>query len=327
MTNRKLKKRLQKEADTLLQAKKEEMLSFYRPAGAQREKGHRFPVRVLVAASLTAILLATVVFAVSFGGSRSAVDPPMSDPASSAESISAVVSESVPPEPSEPAVSAPSAAFEIPPWVSEIRTPFTVAEIVEVTEETVELYSRYNGHNTDRYESTKVLCRILYSYRPEYFDMPFNYMGVDVDNYVPFEELQEIYVASASAKELKAYDRIFFQPNDMYANGHVYYGPVTDDQGRAEYLPFVDGKIHMTEEALELASFMPIREVNQEVEELLAMADRGHQNELSAVCPRFVCKGELDLAQIEEFFQGCKALSEAFDKSFHGCCVVYDPEG
>ena len=330
MTNRKLKKRLQKEADTLMQAKKEEMLSFYQPAGGRQMRGRRFPVRALVAASLAVVLLAVVVFAVSLNSSSPAVDPStpdspsMPDSPSLAGSEPATVSESSAEPPIE---SGPSAAFDIAPWVDEIRTPFAVAEIVEVTEETVELYSRYNGHNTDFYESTKVKCRILFSYRAEYFDKPFNMMGVDVDNYVPFAELQEIYVASESVGELKEQDRIFFQPTDMYVNGHVYYGPVVNDQGQAEYLPFTDGKINVTEEALEVVSFEPLRGVNEEVENLLESAERGYTSELTEASPKFVFEGELDLAQIEEFFQGCKALSEAFNKIFDGCCVVYDPEG
>ena len=134
-------------------------------------------------------------------------------------------------------------------------------------------------------------------------------------------------MSSASAGELKEHDRIFFQPTDMYANGRVYYGPITDLEGQAEYLLFIDGKINVTEETLELASFMPIWEVNEEVKDLLASAERGHTSELTEASPKFVFEGELDLAQIEEFFQGCKALSEAFDNIFDGCCNIYEPEG
>lgn len=330
MTDRKLKKRLRKEADTLMQAKKEDMLSFYQPTEEKRARGRRFPVRALIAASLVVVLLAVVVFAVSLNSSSPAVDPStpdspsMPDSPSLAGSEPATVSESSAEPPIE---SDPSAAFDIAPWNTTIYTPYAVAEIVEVTEETVRLHSRYNGCYTDSYESTKIICRILYAYRAGYFDKPFNYMGVDVDNYVPFEELQEIYVASKSVGELKEQDRIFFQPTDMYVNGHVYYGPLTDFEGQAEYLPFIDGKIHMTEEALETDSFDDIWEVNQEVKDLLDSANRGHTSELIEASPKFVFEGELDLAQIEEFFQGCKALAEAFDKRFNGCCVVYDPEG
>lgn len=326
MTERKLKKRLQKEADMLMQAKKEEMLAFYHPAEEKRVHRKVFPVRAIIAAGFAAVLLAAVVVAVSFHS-----EPSMPDLPSEAESLPTDVSvpgaeTTTSATTSTTTGSGPSAAFDIAPWNTTIYTPFAVAEIVEVTEETVELYSRYNGHNSDFYESTKVKCRILFSYRAEYFDKPFNLMGVDVDNYVPFEELQEIYVASESAKELKAQDRIFFQPTDMYVNGHVYYGPLTNLEGQAEYLPFIDGKIHMTEDALDTDSFDDIWEVNGEVESLLERADRGWQDELTAAGPKFVFEGELDLAQIEEFFQGCKVLSEAFDKSFNGCCVVYDPE-
>ena len=325
MTERKLKKRLQKEADTLMQAKKENMLSFYLPTEEKRPFRKRFPVRALIAISLAAVLLAAVVVAVSFRSEPSVPDLP-----SAAGSLPTDVSEPGAGATTSAATSSgsgPSAAFDIAPWNTTIYTPFAVAEIVEVTEETVELYSRYNGYNTDRYESTKVLCKILFSYRATYFDKPFGMMGVDVDNYVPFAELQEIYVASASAKELKAQDRIFFQPTDMYVNGHVYYGPLTNPEGQAEYLLFVDGKITVTEEALETDSFDDIWEVNGEVEDLLELVDLGATNELTEAGPKFVFEGELDLAQIEEFFQGCKALAEAFDKIFDGCCVIYDPEG
>lgn len=324
MTERKLKKRLQKEADRLMQAKKEKMLSFYQPTEETEEKPtgiRRFPVRALVTIGLAAILVGAVVFAVSFNGSAPEVDPPAHDVPPVAESQSEPASTA---ESEATSGSGPSAAFDIPPWVGEIRTPFAVAEIVEVTEETVMLYSRYNGYNTERYESTKVLCRILYSYRKEAFDLPFDYMGVEVSNYVPFEELQEIYVSSASVGGLKEHDRIFFQPTDMYGNGCVYYGPVTDMEGQAEYLPFIDGKIDVTGEALELASFLPIREVNEEVKHLLESADRGSTSELIDASPKFVFEGELDFAQVEAFFQGCKALSETFDRIFQGCCVVED---
>lgn len=306
LTNRKLKKRLQKEADTLMQAKKEEMLAFYHPTEEKQARGRRFPVQALVAASLAVILVAAVVLAVSLHGSSPAVEP-----VDVSESPSAVLSEAV----SKPSLDSSteseyiySSNEEIGPGLYSFNEPFAIAEILEITEETVRLGSRF----LDDYDYTKIKCQIVYSYRTEYFMEPSNYTGFNVYNYIPFDELKEIYVVSNSVDELREHDKIFFRPDQMNLNGHLYYSPVTNRDGKAEFLTFVDGKLVIPDGALDSGSFNILEYTNEDIQWILSHENEGKHSEFFEACPKYLFEEGLDVQQVIDFLDSCKAFGEAF---------------
>lgn len=312
MTERKLKKRLQKEADTLLQAKKEEMISFYQPAGEKRTRGHRFPVRALIAASLTVILLAVGVFAVSFSSSHPAVDP--STPGSVASSESPSVSDTKSMYVNE----------DIMPGIIDLDDPFAIVEIEEVTEETVILGSYFVARDN---MYTKIKCKVLFSYIPKGFSIRVKYgdgwKASDASNYVPFDELQEIYIISEFAAALNPNDVIFFQPEEMRRGDRIYYGPVTNTDGQAEFLPFVDGKLVIPEGM----SFCSLEFANSEIQHILEYGSEYLHPELFEACPKYIFDEGLDVQQVIDFFNSCEAFRETFEslgEKRPDCCVIYE---
>lgn len=307
MTERKLKKWLQKEADMFMRAKKEDMLAFYQPTKTKRiqkkmtfyrlkeEKRvqkRRFPVRTIVAASFAILLLAAVVFVASFGG-RSVVDLPTSD----SEASSGPASES-----------SVNIAHAVPLWFSALGNPFAAVEIVEVTDETVNLFQY---HVSSDY--TKIKCKVLFSYRTEIFTDPeyTQNNGMEEKNRIPFDELQEIYVRSDSVADVKQYDVIFFHVVEMNLNNDLYYGPLNNLAGQAEFLPFIEDQLSIPEGAFETASFDVLAWLNRGLEQRIwKYRDEESYKELFAACPKYLFEDGLSVAEAKAFFQSCKVLRE-----------------
>lgn len=322
-TDRKLKKRLQKEADMLVQAKKEQMLSFYHPAEEKRTRRKGISARRLVAVSLAVLLLATgTVAALLLSTGRE--EPVVSDPKLPSESVPAAGSESVP-----PAVSGTESGYEnadIRPGIYGLDYPYAIVEILGGTEETLGRYSYGTW-----YDYTKIKCKVLYSYMSE----TFSKKDGEENHYVPFDELQEIYILSDFADDLKPNDVIFFRVEELELSGevaadrHLCYGPDSRG-GKAEYLPFIDGKLVIPEGTFNSGSFGALDFVNWEIEVILERGSEEVHPALYEACPKYLFEEGLDIEQVIAFFDICKVFREAYERYAEkqtDCCNIYVSEG
>ena len=325
-TDRKLKKRLQKEADMLVQAKKEEMLAFYHPAEEKRTRRKGLSMQRLIAVSLAVLLLAVgIVAALLLSTDRE--EPPVASGTeesqqSSVEAASLVVSET------GSGTESGSENADIIPGIYELNDPYAIVEIIEGTEETLGQY-RYGIW----YDYTKIKCKVLYSYRSETFLRSEN--DGEENQYVPFDDLQEIYILSDFADDLKPNDIILFRPEELEllgefaADRHWCYCLYSRD-GKAEYLSFVDGKLVIPKGALDSGALVSLDFANLEIKMILSSGGEGTHPALFEACPKYILEDGLDIQQVIDFFNSCEAYREAYERYAEkqtGCCNIYVSEG
>lgn len=221
-TDRKLKKRLRKEADTLMQAKKEQMLSFYQPAEGKRARGQRIPVKRLIAASMAVLLLTVgIVAALLLSTDREGPDTEISV---SSEPISPTASEA----------SSGSGAFAMPlPWVPDLDTPHAILCVNEVLEDTVSLGEA---------DFSVIRCETVFSYKTS--------------------DLTEIYMPKAFASELTGGMTFLIQVDRKNQDGTWYYFPVLTEDGEPEYFLFSEGKLVISDREKAFSSYELIEELN-----------------------------------------------------------------
>lgn len=261
---KRIKKALVNDADMFMRARKQEILckDFLDSVSSQQPmntKRKLVPIkRVFVAAMVAVLLICSAIFvplSLRDGGF------PITDQGSTDSG-----SHLNPPVLNNP-VFAPSR------WVGEADTPYAIINIGEISSDTIRL-----SQNGVLQNYVKVKCEVIASYNTEKFDINNSSLsGADVteSKVVAFNNIREFYITEQSIELIEGLDAIFVNVVKMNMDGKFYYGPVTNDQGIAEFLPVVEGKLQINENDYNTRSFLSIQILNDTLDELRNYRDRG----------------------------------------------------
>ena len=261
---KRIKKALVNDADMFMRARKQEILckdfldsvSSPQPMNTKREP---VPVkRVFVAAMVAVLFICSAIFvtlSLRDGGF------PITDqgPTDSGPHLN-------PPVLNNP-------VFEPSRWVGEADTPYAIINIGEISSDTIRL-----SQNGVLQNYVKVNGEVIASYNTEIFDINNSSLsGADVteSKVVAFNNIREFYITEQSIELIEGLDAIFVNVVKMNMDGKFYYGPVTNDQGIAEFLPVVEGKLQINDNDYNTRSFLSIQILNYTLDELRNYRDRG----------------------------------------------------
>ena len=162
------------------------------------------------------------------------------------------------------------------------KLPYAVIKINEVTDET-KLMTQ--DPKEEPLEYAMIKCEVLYAVPPSFYKYQDQ----------PLADITEMYVIETSVEDIKQYDTVFIYVENLRAGANTFYGPITGDDGRAEFLPFVDGKIVV--ESLDSLSFASLMIVNYGVDDKM---DGG--NVASDAFPKRKFESGITLEDIIAFF-------------------------
>lgn len=261
---KRIKKALVNDADMFMRARKQEILckDFLDSVSSQQPmntKRKLVPVkRVFVAAMVAVLFICSAIFvplSLRDGGF------PITDQGSTDSGS----------RPNLPVINDP--VFEPSQWVGEADTPYAIINIGEISSDTIRL-----SQNGVLQNYVKVKCEVIASYNTEKFDINNSSLsGADVteSKVVAFNNIREFYITEQSIELIEGLDAIFVNVVKMNMDGKFYYGPVTNDQGIAEFLPVVEGKLQINENDYNTRSFLSIQILNDTLDELRNYRDRG----------------------------------------------------
>lgn len=261
---KRIKKTLVNDADMFMRARKQDILSkdFLDSVRAQqplRNKREFVPVKRVLAAVMVAVLVICSVIFVPLSlrdNGFSVIDQGSTDSGS---------------RPNFPVINDP--VFEPSQWVGEADTPYAIINIGEISSDTIRL-----SQNGVLQNYVKVEGEVIASYNTEKFDINnSSRSGADVteSKVVAFNNIREFYITEQSIELIEGLDAIFVNVVEMNMDGKFYYGPVTNDQGIAEFLPVVEGKLQINENDYNTRSFLSIQILNDTLDELMDYRDRG----------------------------------------------------
>lgn len=261
---KRIKKALVNEADMFMRARKQEILckdfldsvSSQQPMNTKREL---VPVkRVFVAAMVAVLFICLAIFvplSLRDGGF------PITDQGSTDSG----------PHLNPPVLN--NLVFEPSRWVGEADTPYAIINIGEISSDTIRL-----SQNGVLQNYVKVKGEVIATYNTEKFDINNSSLsGADVteSKVVAFNNIREFYITEQSIELIEGLDAIFVNVVKMNMDGKFYYGPVTNDQGIAEFLPVVEGKLQINDNDYNTRSFLSIQILNDTLDELRNYRDRG----------------------------------------------------
>jgi len=261
---KRIKKALVNDADMFMRARKQEILckDFLDSVSSQQPmntKRKLVPVkRVFVVAMVAVLFICSAIFvplSLRDGGF------PITDQGSTDSG----------PHLNPPVLNNP--VFDPPRWVGEADTPYAIINIVEISSDTIRL-----SQNGVLQNYVKVKGEVIASYNTEKFDINNSSLsGADVteSKVVAFNNIREFYITEQSIELIEGLDAIFVNVVKMNMDGKFYYGPVTNDQGIAEFLPVVEGKLQINENDYNTRSFLSIQVLNDTLDELRNYRDRG----------------------------------------------------
>lgn len=261
---KRIKKALVNDADMFMRARKQEILckDFLDSVSSQQPmntKRKLVPVkRVFVAAMVAVLFICSAIFvplSLRDGGF------PITDQGSTDSGS----------RPNLPVINDP--VFAPSRWVGEADTPYAIINIGEISSDTIRL-----SQNGVLQNYVKVKCEVIASYNTEKFDINNSSLsGADVteSKVVAFNNIREFYITEQSIELIEGLDAIFVNVVKMNMDGKFYYGPVTNDQGIAEFLPVVEGKLQINENDYNTRSFLSIQILNDTLDELRNYRDRG----------------------------------------------------
>ena len=274
---KRIKKALVNDADMFMRARKQEILckDFLDSVSSQQPmntKRKLVPVkRVFVAAMVAVLLICSAIFVplslrdggfpITDQGSTDDGGFPITDQGSTDSGS----------RPNLPVINDP--VFEPSQWVGEADTPYAIINIGEISSDTIRL-----SQNGVLQNYVKVEGEVIASYNTEKFDINNSSLsGADVteSKVVAFNNIREFYITEQSIELIEGLDAIFVNVVKMNMDGKFYYGPVTNDQGIAEFLPVVEGKLQINENDYNTRSFLPIQILNDTLDELMDYRDRG----------------------------------------------------
>lgn len=261
---KRIKKALVNDADMFMRARKQEILckDFLDSVSSQQPmntKRKLVPVkRVFVAAMVAVLFICSAIFvplSLRDGGF------PITDQGSTDSG----------PHLNPPVLNNP--VFEPSRWVGEADTPYAIINIGEISSDTIRL-----SQNGVLQNYVKVKGEVIASYNTEKFDINNSSLsGADVteSKVVAFNNIREFYITEQSIELIEGLDAIFVNVVKMNMDGKFYYGPVTNDQGIAEFLPVVEGKLQINDNDYNTRSFLSIQILNDTLDELRNYRDRG----------------------------------------------------
>lgn len=261
---KRIKKALVNDADMFMRARKQEILckDFLDSVSSQQPmntKQKLVPVkRVFVAAMVAVLFICSAIFvplSLRDGGF------PITDQGSTDSG----------PHLNPPVLNNP--VFAPSRWVGEADTPYAIINIGEISSDTIRL-----SQNGVLQNYVKVKGEVIASYNTEKFDINNSSLsGADVteSKVVAFNNIREFYITEQSIELIEGLDAIFVNVVKMNMDGKFYYGPVTNDQGIAEFLPVVEGKLQINDNDYNTRSFLSIQILNDTLDELRSYRDRG----------------------------------------------------
>ena len=187
-------------------------------------------------------------------------------------------------------------------WVGEADTPYAIINISEISSDTIRL-----SQNGVLQNYVKVKGDVIASYNTEKFDVndsPLDGADVTDSKVVAFNNIQEFYVTEQSIEFIEDLDVIFINVVKMNMDGKFYYGPVTNDQGIAEFLPVVEGILRIEENDYNTRSFLSIQILNETLDDLREYLDRGgEETEFTKALPSIKIINGVSTDEVDLYFK------------------------
>ena len=292
-SSRKIKKTLETDGDLFMRKKKQEILSeeFLDSAKSQlpqKSKRTFIPLRFASAVAMVAVLVICSVVFVPLAlrdDNTQKIDYPSKEPTSG----------TTPPYQND-------LVFDPSLWEGVVDTPYAVVKINEISNETIRL-----SQNGVLQNYVKIKGEVIFSYSTERFENVYSSLDdTDVTDLkvVAFNSIREFYITEQSSSLLTNFDTIFISVVKMNMDGQFYYGPATNDQGISEYLPVVNDKLQINEEDYNTRSFVPIKILNDTIDELREYIERGGtETDFTKALPCKKITSETTVEEINLYFE------------------------
>ena len=297
-SDKKIKKIFEKEGDELIRSKKEKILSddFLNSVKSLPFKNNkkRYILKPALAVAMMLLVVCGLVLAIPFfTRNQTTITPPdtssnsITPPDTSKDSIT-------PPDTSE-IIDHPPAELATWYWCS--MEPYAIIEIEEITDDVVTSYE---------YEYVKIKCKIVDSFNTSRFNSDPSFDGSGM-KYVPFEEIEEIYVTKRSVDRFENEKTVLIYV-ERIINGRYYYGPRVNDDGVSEFFSIVDGRLQLKEDDYNAFSFLPLEELND------ALGSHwGKESNVKKAIPKKKIGSGMTIDEIIEYFNAWDEARRIFN--------------
>lgn len=296
-SDKKIKKIFEKEGDELIRSKKEKILSdeflnSVRSLPLKKNK-KRYILKPALALAMMSLVVFGIVLAIPFFTRNQTTITP---PDTSKDSIT-------PPDTSENSIIPPSETNSPPAefaWFISSNVPFAIIEIEEITDETISLIQPQYHHYC---EYVKIKCNPIFLFRGSW-----SYSYPSSDDYIPFDDIDEIYVTKQSVDRFENGNIMMIEVKRMKVYDRYYYGPFVNDEGFSEFFSIVDGKLQLKEDDYNTFLFSRLEWLNDALDEGLMNDD-----DVNNALPKKKIGDGMTIDEIIEYFNAWGEARRLFD--------------
>ncbi len=311
-----IKKIFDTETNILMEAKKERALSLARNemvTNVLRKDNPKknFSYKKGIAAAAIVIVVMAVAIGTALFKPRTTVKPGTNISENVIVDNSVDIGESQPDEQS--GLTYPP-MFDTPQWLGCYDDPYAIVEIVEVTDETKQLYKTLDDDNV----CVKVKCKILYSHGTDKFDRATHlYDGSGEAKKTPFKEITELYVTKNNVSGFAEYKIVLIKVEQCILNNKYYYSPITNEEGLSEYIPIIDNKLNTKKgyfTDFTYGTFDILNEVLEEYQDIKTTKDE----EMLKVLPKEKFADGITMDGIISYLDTWDNASDVYRKQWYG---------